>query len=438
MHRAPAIPHLIHPEDDGFECVLQRFHPNVTYTPEVVVEPGSVHEVIAAIRHARTAGQQIAIMGGGHGVGPVARGMVIAMRRFDRVEIDRSARIATIGGGVRWKAVIDAAAPHGLMPVIGSTSHVGAVGFLLGGGIGAIVRSHGFASDYVESYSLVTAAGDVVDASPTTNPDLFWGLSGGKAGFGVVLEARVRLVEMNTLYAGLLVFEESSIDAAFRGWLAWTRSAHPLVTTSTAIIAFPDRADVPERYRGKRVLMLRFAWPGDEVAGAAIAGPLRSLAPVMVDTIGVLPVHRYDEVHSDPTTPTTAWINGTHHGPLDEEFASRWLDRFGAGTASPFSLAELRHYGSSATVAGPRDDAVGSRDGTYFALLEATDSALFPAAPAAAAAAMDAFAPWTLPTSNVNNICDNTRHDPWDAATQARLDHLRRTWDPDGVFALRW
>ena len=380
-----------------------------------MVGPATTADVIEAIRYARANGMPISIQAGGHGLGPVTGGMLLTMRRFDRVEVDPVTRVATIGGGARWKPVFDVAAPHGLMPVAGSTSHVGAVGYLLGGGLGAIIRSHGFSSDYVESFTVVTAAGEVAEASATKNPDLFWALCGGKAGFGVVIEARVRLVELSTLYGGLLVFAEPHIEAAFRGWLDWTRTAHPLVTTSTAIIAFPDREDVPERFRGRRVLMLRFAWPGDEIAGAAIAAPLRALAPAMVDTIGVLPAQRYDEIHSDPTTPTTAWINGTHHGPLDQEFATIWLDRFGAGTSSPFSLAELRHIGSAATVAGPRDDAVGGRDGQYMALLESTDPPLFAEiAPEAASEAMDAFAPWTLPVSNVNNICDNTRHQPWD------------------------
>ena len=72
-------------------------------------------------------------------------------------------------------------------------------------------------------------------------------------------------------------------------------------------------------------------------------------------------------------------------------------------------------------------------------VLVVSEPALFAeAAPAAAQEAMDALAPWTLPTANVNNICDNTRHTPWNAATQARLDAVRASWDPDGVFALRW
>ena len=361
------------------------------------------------------------------------------MRRFDRVEVDPETRIATIGGGARWKAVIDAAAPHGLLPVIGSTSHVGAVGYLLGGGIGAIVRSHGFSSDYVESLTVVTAGGDVVEANASANPDLYWALCGGKAGFGVVLEVRVRLVELSTLYAGCLTFAEEYIEPVVRGWLDWTRTAHPEVTTSTAIIAWPDDETVPALVRGKRVLMLRFAFPGDAAEGERIAAPLRALAPAIADTIGMLPAHRYDEIHNDPTTPVHAWINGVHLSHLDQAFADCWLERFGAGTSGSFALAELRHYGSPATVSGPRDDAVGGRDGQFTALLESVDPAFHAVdAPLAANEAMDAFAPWMMPTANVNMICDTTRVKAWDAATQTRIDAVRADWDPDGVFALRW
>ena len=87
-------------------------------------------------------------------------------------------------------------------------------------------------------------------------------------------------------------------------------------------------------------------------------------------------------------------------------------------------------------MAGPRDDAVGGRDGQYMALLESTDPPLFAEiAPEAANEAMDAFAPWTLPVSNVNNICDNTRHQPWDDPASRRLDAIRASSGPGrGVF----
>ena len=55
----------------------------------------------------------------------------------------------------------------------------------------------------------------------------------------------MRLVEMSTLYAGVLAFDEEHIETVFRGWLDWTQTAHPQVTTSTAILNLPDLEFVP-------------------------------------------------------------------------------------------------------------------------------------------------------------------------------------------------
>lgn len=48
-------------------------------------------------------------------------------------------------------AAVEAAANLGLAPVVGSSGTVGAVGYTLGGGIGPLIRSHGFSSDGVRA-----------------------------------------------------------------------------------------------------------------------------------------------------------------------------------------------------------------------------------------------------------------------------------------------
>ena len=55
---------------------------------------------------------------------------------MDEVRIDPQARTATVGAGARWQQVIEAAAPHGLAPLNGSSPTVGVVGYTLGGGAG--------------------------------------------------------------------------------------------------------------------------------------------------------------------------------------------------------------------------------------------------------------------------------------------------------------
>ncbi len=436
--RLPECPVFV-PGDIDYAADVAAFHTNVEHTPEIVIAARSTEDVAMAIAYARNHGMRISVQGGRHGMGPVLDGMLINTNRINHVFVDPETRVARIGGGAKWSDVIVATAPLGLMPVIGSTSDVGAVGYLLGGGVSPIARSHGFSSDYVEAFTMVTAAGEVVEATPVARPDLFWALKGGKAGFGIVTEARVRLVEMNTIYAGALAFEEDHIDTVFRGWLDWTRTAHPQVTTSTAIMNMPDMDLVPPPFRGKRVLFLRFAFPGDAELGAQLAAPLRSLAPVFMDMLGEMPASQFDRIHMDPTDPAPAWISGAQLSHADQEFATRWLDRFGAGTESPFVMAEMRHSGGTAAMVATSPDAVTGRDAEYTTFLAAFFPPLFESiAPRAAGEAFRAFREWMLPVANVNLMGENPLVRPWTPETQARLDLVRDHYDPTGVFALRW
>lgn len=54
------------------------------------------------------------------------------------------------------------------------------------GGISYFSGFRGWACDNVENYEIVLANGKIVNASPSTNPDLFFALRGGGNNFGIV------------------------------------------------------------------------------------------------------------------------------------------------------------------------------------------------------------------------------------------------------------
>ena len=71
-------------------------------------------------------------------------------------------------------------------------SHTGVAGLTLGGGMGRLQRKLGLSIDCLRAVELVTADGRHVRASADEHPDLFWGMRGAGANFGIVDRARVR------------------------------------------------------------------------------------------------------------------------------------------------------------------------------------------------------------------------------------------------------
>jgi hypothetical protein len=425
----------------GYDEEVTGFNAAVVHRPEVVVGARSADDVVQAVRFARARRVRVAVHSTGHGAHlPVQAGLLVSTRWLDRVQIDAAAREATLGAGARWGAVVAAAAPHGLAPIAGSSPNVGIVGFLAGGGIGPLVRSHGFGSDYLLGATVVTGTGDMVTTSADENVDLLWALRGGKPKLGVVTEVRVRLVELPTLYAGSLFFDEPHIESALRGWIAWTAEAHPQVTTSVAVVRFPPADAVPPPLRGRRVLTLRFAYPGDATAGTRLAAPLRAVAPVYLDMLGLLPIADVARIFNDPSGPVPAWSSGGLLTQVDQAFASALLHHVGAGTDSPFLAAEVRHLGQATTHDVPGGSAVGGRGALFTFGFIGTNPAQFAAVlPDAEARLVGDLARWLSPEGNGNfaphpkvRRAVTARAAP---AVVAKLADVARRYDPDGLFA---
>lgn len=430
----------LEPGNTGYDEEVAGFNTAVVHRPAVVVGARSTDDVVRAVRFARARGWRVAVHGTGHGAHePVETGLLVTTRRIDHVRIDAAEHRATAGAGSRWGAVVASAAPYGLAPIAGSAPSVGVVGLLLGGGIGPLVRSHGFASDYLVGATLVTGTGDVVTASADENADILWALRGGKPQLGVVTEARLRLVDLPALYAGSLIFDEPNIEGALRGWIGWTSQAHPRVTTSVAVVRFPPADTIPAPLRGRRVLALRFAYPGDAIEGATLAEPLRAVAPVYLDALGALPIADVARIFNDPSGPLPSWASAGLLTGVDQDFASALLRHVGAGTDTPFLAAEVRHLGEATTHDVPGGSAVGGRTARFtFALVGSNPANFLTVLPDAETRLVGDLARWLSPEVN-GNFAPHPRVRRPDApsastAVRARLMDLARHHDPDGLF----
>ncbi|GGA64800.1 FAD-linked oxidase [Pseudoclavibacter endophyticus] len=418
-----------------------------TYAPEIVVGAADEHDVQAAVRFAAEHGLTVTVQATGHGnYAPVRDGLLITTTRMQSIELDPDARSVTVGAGVQWQAITPYLEPHGFVAVSGSSPSVSAVGLALGGGLGPLSRTLGCTVDYVEAFRLVDATGEVRVVDHATDEELFWALRGGKVGFGVVTEMRLRLVHLPVLYAGSLYWDGEFIEPVYRAWVDWTRSVPDAVNSSVNIIRFPDADGPPPALRGRTVIHLRYAYasPGAtddsiEAEGEAHLATFRAIGTPLLDTIGRLPGTETSGIHSDPPGQLDVWEHGLFLDEIDQDYVTALLDVVGNGRDAPFIAVETRHFGGA--VATKHDEsAMGGRDARYsLFLIGAPVRELFAEVlPGLAARIVGAIDQYRHHYTNYHwsgHPTGEAFRRLWTAKQHERLDRVRAAIDPGGMFA---
>ncbi|MBO3096274.1 D-arabinono-1,4-lactone oxidase [Cellulomonas dongxiuzhuiae] len=147
--------------------------------PRRVARPRDLGELVREVSAATAAGTRLRAVGAGHSFtgAAVTDGVQVhldALAGFERVvtRTDGSARV-TVGAGMRLRALNAGLAARGLaLRNLGDIDAQSIAGAISTGTHGTGARLGGLATQ-VTACRLVTAAGDVVEVSPTQDPDLF-------------------------------------------------------------------------------------------------------------------------------------------------------------------------------------------------------------------------------------------------------------------------
>lgn len=415
------------------------FNVAVEHRPAVVVGATCASDVAAAVRWAAARGLSVAVQATGHGAeSAVTGGVLITTGRMTSVSVDPVARTARIGAGARWADVVAAGAPHGLAPLSGSSPAVGAVGYVLGGGLPVLGRAFGFGADRVRSFEVVTADGQIRQVDAGSDPDLFWALRGGRGAFAVVTEMTVELLPLTEVYGGTIVYPGAAASAVLHRWRSWVLDQPDQMCTSLAVMRFPDAPFVPEPLRGQCVVTLRVAYVGTAQEGARLLAPMRAVAPALEDAVDVLPWTASASIHRDPTDPLPAAHRGSTLRELPAEAVDALLAVAGPTADLPLVMVELRHLGGAFATEPRVPNAVPARDAAFSVM---TLGALVPpvadAVPAASAAVHDALRPWAgrgclltfLGAADADEVAR-----VWEPEVHARLQAVKAAYDPHEVF----
>jgi FAD/FMN-containing dehydrogenase len=132
------------------------------------------------------------------------------------VSVDPATRTATVQGGARLRDLDAASQAHGLATTAGIYRDTGVAGLALGGGVGMLMRRFGLTCDNVLAAEVVTADGQVLEASQHEHPELFWALRGGGGNFGVVTRLDFQLHPLTHVFGGRVVYPFEDVVALGR------------------------------------------------------------------------------------------------------------------------------------------------------------------------------------------------------------------------------
>lgn len=288
---------------------------------------------------------------------------------------------------------------------------------------GWFARERGLTIDHLRSVEIVTADGELVHASDTENPDLFWAVRGAGANFGVVVsfEFEAHPVSPQVGFA-MLVYAPDDLTAFLEGWGSAIEGADPTVT-GTLMIG-PARPGAPAAVQAMIVV--------DEHDPDTVVRrlqPFARLAPLAHQSVQLVP---YEALLELPAGGEQQHGRGEPHGHsglvrhLDHDVAEK-LTRL-ISSRSSFILS-IRSAGGA--VADQRADATAYawRDANFLLAMIGSGSG-------------EVEQRWAelVPSLEGMYLSFETDTGPevlaraFPPAHLARLRRLKAVWDPTGLF----
>lgn len=305
--RSAMVGDVVTPEHEGYEELRKVWNGDIDKRPAVMALCTSVDDVKAALDFAQRTDLQIAVRGGSHsypGHSSVDGGLVIDLRRMNKVTVDPERRRVTVQGGAVWADVDPVCQEHGLAVTGGHVTHTGVGGLTLGGGLGHLMRKYGLSSDNLLSAQIVTVDGRVLRAAPDENEDLFWGIRGGGGNFGIATEFEFQLHPLGTtVWGGFLIYTPDKGRALMRAYRDVTTDMPDDVNTIFIYLHCPPLPFIPEQLHFQPVYLV-VVIATDQAAGEKAVAPLAAVGPdaQMIDTLPYLMVQ---SLFDEPNKPGT-------------------------------------------------------------------------------------------------------------------------------------
>jgi hypothetical protein len=338
--------------------------------PAVIIRCRAVADVVTAIDFAREHAVPLTVKGGGHSVAGhsmIDDGVVIDLGRMRQVAVDPDTRTVRTGGGCLLADMDRATQLHGLATPAGVMSETGVAGLALGGGTGWLTRKHGLTCDNLLSAQVVLADGAVIDASADDNADLYWGLRGAGANFGVVTAFEFAThVAPQTLPVGTAMYRLDDAAEAIAHYDQMMRRA----PDDLKVVVYLRRAfaepGVPDDLVNAPVCVLVSVWTGDVADARPINEELWSGAPQVFSEIRAMPFLELQSINDALLGPGAGnYTKGGYLGELTSDAIGALIDS-ARRLPSPISVLEISYQHGAQDRLAEDDTAFPDRHADHF------------------------------------------------------------------------
>lgn len=430
---------IILPGSAGYDAARIVWNGMIDRRPAAVARAAGVEDVRRTVRFAREQELPIAVRCGGHslaGFSTCDGGVVLDLSLMRDVYVDPARRTARVDGGALLSQLDAAAQAHGLVCPVGVVGHTGVAGLTLGGGMGRLQRHFGFSIDNLRSVELVTADDRVLTVSEDEEPELFWGIRGAGANFGVVTSFEFDLHELGPVVTqGFVDYPAErghEIAGRVREFLE-TAPDEVFVSFGVAIGTEDDGEDQV----GRPVPYVGATYSGPVDAAEEVLRPLRDLSP-LVDTFRQV---SYLDLQTSGDEEM-AWGKRFYmKGGFLAELSDDFVDAALANVSTSHGAITLWAQGGA--ISRVREDAMAftGREAPFWLGVEAEwdDAAEDDAMIGWGRATMAALEPYTTAGHYVNDMVETGRdvvRSVYGDAKYERLVRLKRAFDPDNVFRL--
>jgi FAD/FMN-containing dehydrogenase len=305
------------------------------------------------------------------------------------------------------------------------------------------MRKHGLTVDNLVEAEVVTAEGDILRASATDHPDLFWALRGGGGNFGVVSSFRFALHPVGpTVIAGPVFWAAEDTTDVLRFYRDFVADAPDELGTIVRLGTLPPLPAVDNELHFRPALAVGSCYAGPVESGERAVRALRNFGTPLVDLVG--PTLYVDHQGGIDATVPHGWHyywKGTNLAGLSDAVIDIIADHAYRAT-SPRSYAAMFHSGGAVARAPQGVTAYSARDVAHNMSIDAVwlpedDDAVGTADTTWARGFFDALEPHRAGVYvNFLDSDDNpTRtREAYADPTYHRLTEIKSKYDPDNIF----